>query len=198
MEIWKDIAGFEGLYQVSNLGNVRSLDRVDGRGRNIKGFLRRQVLNKNGYLYVNLSKHGKPNNYSVHRLVATAFVNNPAHKETVNHINENKTDNRAENLEWVTLIENLRYGSHDRRVAETRKEKYKGPAHPNFGRRGKNALAHKGKVIGINEDNPADVVEFDTAADAARALHISSGRLCEAINHLRKSCGGYRWRRADD
>ena len=112
-EIWKDIKGFEGRYQVSNMGRVRSLDRwsLDERPRFIKGMMLKPSLNKGrGYLRVSLSDgHRNYKHYEVHRLVALHFV--PGYKEglVVNHKNEVKTDNRAENLEWCTYQYNLNY-----------------------------------------------------------------------------------------
>jgi hypothetical protein len=112
-EIWKDIKGFEGRYQVSNMGRVRGLDRwtLDERPHFVKGMILKSSLNKGrGYLRVSLSDGNR--NYKhieVHRLVALHFV--PGYKEglVVNHINEIKTDNRAENLEWCTFQYNLNY-----------------------------------------------------------------------------------------
>lgn len=114
-EIWKDVQGFEGRYQVSNLGRVRSLDRtsVDKAGRihHTKGMILKDSLNKGrGYYRVSLSDgHRNCTHYEVHRLVALHFV--PGYKEglVVNHKNEIKTDNRAENLEWCTQDYNLKY-----------------------------------------------------------------------------------------
>lgn len=197
MEIWKDVKGYEGLYQVSNLGDVRSIDRISPYGRRLKGVIRRITVNKNGYAYVNLSINGKAHNFTVHRLVATAFVPNPHGLHTVNHINENKLDNRAENLEWVTLADNLRYGTHTERATK-HKPDMSGSHHFNYGKRGADAVTHKGKVIGTRKDDPSVIIEFDTAASASRFLGVSSGQLCDAINGKAKSCGGYVWRRCSE
>ena len=111
-EVWKDIKGFEGRYQVSNMGRVRSLDRwsLGERLCFIKGMMLKPSLNNYGYLRVSLSD-GRSNrkHYEVHRLVALHFV--PGYKKglVVNHKNEVKTDNRAENLEWCTYQYNLNY-----------------------------------------------------------------------------------------
>ena len=105
MEIWKDIQGYEGLYQVSNLGNVRSLNwRNTGKVRNL--YLKPQ---NRGYLQVELAKNGNRKCFTVHRLVALHFVFGFSEGLVVNHKNENPTDNRAENLEWVTQSENTAY-----------------------------------------------------------------------------------------
>lgn len=197
MEIWKDINGYEGKYQVSSEGRVRSVACLNSRGRRVHERIRRFCHNRNGYLYVNLSKDGKPKNILVHRLVAEAFIENPCHHETVNHINEIKTDNRACNLEWMTLTDNLRYGTHNERATKNKPD-MSGERHFNYGRRGANAKTHKGRVIGISKTNPSDIVEFETASVAVRTLGISSGQLCDAINGKAKSCGGYYWRRLND
>lgn len=112
-EIWKDVKGFEGRYQVSNMGRVRSLDRLIETGHPYvrKGEMIKPSINKGkGYLRVSFSDgHRNYTHYEVHRLVALHFV--PGYKEglVVNHKNEIKTDNRAENLEWCTCQYNLNY-----------------------------------------------------------------------------------------
>ena len=111
-EIWKPIAGFEGLYEVSNLGRVRSLDRVDDMGRLRKGKIRKPNLDSRGYyLMVNLWKNGTPSMWLVHRLVARAFLPNEMKHKEVNHKDENKTNNCVSNLEWCDHIYNNNYGS---------------------------------------------------------------------------------------
>ena len=111
-ETWKDIKGYEGRYQVSDIGRVKSLERrfVDKRGykRTIRGQILRPSTEKDGYLQVYLYKgdSDKGKNFFVHRLVCKSFHENPKNKPEVNHINEDKLDNRACNLEWVTRKEN--------------------------------------------------------------------------------------------
>jgi len=99
MEIFKDIKGYEGLYQVSNLGNVRSYYK-DKEGKILSAGLKPE-----GYKYVNLHSD-KNKNFYIHRLVALAFIPNPQNKTQVNHINGIKNDNRLDNLEWATSSEN--------------------------------------------------------------------------------------------
>jgi hypothetical protein len=116
MEIWKDIQGYEELYQVSNLGNVRSKDRrvvnhKSGSTRICAGMLMTAWDNGNGYLVVSLNKQRKRKNHYVHRLVATAFVENPDSKKYINHIDFDTRNNRALNLEWCTQKENVNHSA---------------------------------------------------------------------------------------
>lgn len=116
-EVWKDIEGYEG-YQVSNLGHVRSIDRIvifTRKGKeikmNCKGKMRKLCKHTNGYLFVNMANIP---NISVHRAVAMAFVPGYFEGALVNHKDENKQNNRWDNLEWVTKKENNEYGTRRR------------------------------------------------------------------------------------
>ncbi len=117
MEIWKKVKGYEDCYEVSNLGNVRSLTRKVERtnpsgGKSFyiyKSKMLKSCVTKKGYLRLGLYLNDIKNNHQIHRLVASAFVDNPENKDQVNHINAIKTDNRAENLEWVSNYENFRH-----------------------------------------------------------------------------------------
>ena len=195
MEIWKSVVGYDGAYEVSSNGRVRSVRRQNCRGKMCGGIMLKLHKNKQtGYLQVSLHKQGVRKLWSVHRLVAMAFIPRVEGADTVNHKNENKQDNRVDNLEWLSLADNLRYGTHNERATRN-KPNMSGANHFNFGKRGIQAMTHKGAVIGVLKDDPAIVVRFDTAADAARALKLSTGQLCDAINGKAKSCGGYYWRR---
>ena len=112
IEIWKDVKGYEGLYQVSNLGNVKSLNRikhyVNGRKYTLNGRVLKGILVGNGYYNIVLCSSVKRKFY-IHRLVAQSFIPNPKNKPEVNHINGIKTDNRVVNLEWSTRLENQRH-----------------------------------------------------------------------------------------
>lgn len=113
MEIWKDIQGFENLYQVSNFGRVKSL----GNGKSYNSnFSKERILkgkvDKDGYIEYSLCKSGKPNFVRSHRLVAMAFIPNIENKPIIDHINNIKDDNRVENLRWVTNQENISKSYH--------------------------------------------------------------------------------------
>lgn len=122
-EVWRDIDGYEG-YQVSNLGNVRSLDRTvkkeDGTVRFLKGKILKQFPSNRGYLLVRLCKDGKGKTYSVHRIVAKAFIPNERNLSECNHKSEVKTDNRAQNLEWCNREYNINYGTAIQRMVKKR------------------------------------------------------------------------------
>lgn len=116
-EIWKDIKGYEGLYMVSNMGNVKSL----GFDKYHKGRILKPCFDgKKNYLFVGLHKDNKVKLRNVHRLVAEAFIPNPYNLPCVNHKDENKTNNNADNLEWCTIKYNSNYGNCKNKLIESR------------------------------------------------------------------------------
>ena len=110
-EVWKDIKGYEGQYQVSNKGNIHSVERKNSRGRKCGGRILKPGYDKNGYLLVSLYKNGKSKTKKIHRLVLETFVPNPNGLPEVNHKDENKTNNELSNLEWCTSRYNTNYGT---------------------------------------------------------------------------------------
>jgi len=129
MEIWRDIEGYEGLYQVSNYGRVRSLDRTTFansrwgkvRSMNFKGRIIKQFVGKNGYMKVSLCKDGKVHSKDIHRLVYEAFIGEIVEEMQVNHIDENKTNNKVENLNLLTPKENTNWGTAIERMKKTKR-----------------------------------------------------------------------------
>ena len=116
-EIWRPVVGYEGLYEVSNLGRVRSVDRYYYRLH--KGKVLSLSKNANGYLKVVLSCNGKCKTIKVHRIVAEAFLPNPDNLPQVNHKDEDKTNNSVDNLEWCNAKYNLSYGTRKDKVRDT-------------------------------------------------------------------------------
>ena len=123
-EIWRPIEGYEGLYEVSNTGRVKSLNRyVKGKGESYslqKGRVLSPGKDKNGYLFVILTCNGKRKMFLVHRLIAQTFILNPDNLPQVNHKDEDKSNNRVENLEWCTAKYNNNYGTRKDKVRDTK------------------------------------------------------------------------------
>ena len=117
-EVWKDVVGYEGLYQVSNKGNVYSVERKDSRGNKCGGRVLRPSYDKDGYLQVQLYKNGKVKGKYIHRLVAEAFIPNPKSFLEINHLDEVKDNNELSNLEWCTREHNNNYGKRTEKVSK--------------------------------------------------------------------------------
>ena len=199
--IWKDIKGYEGIYQVANIPyankkQVRSVDRyvtdTKGRKRLLKGKLMKGNLDRDGYLRVNLSKNGKNKTFFIHRLVALHFVNGYFEGAVVNHKNEQKDDNRAENLEFCTIAYNNNYGTHNEKISKSSKGKIICEEQKNKIRevqRGKNNnMAKKVKCIEL------DII-FDCVADANEYLgkdRYNCG-ISNCCNGRQKTAYGMEW-----
>ena len=198
-EIWKDIPNYEGKYQISNLGNVMSLNFAN------KHFPRLLKLknHKDGYKLVGLSngQTGNKTFLAVHRLVAQAFIPNPEHKEQVNHIDGNKSNNTVSNLEWVTPKENVTHAFVTGLMPYTLKDK---PQKANTCKR-YNTI-YKSPILGLKGiDNPNHraVLQFDTSgnfikkwnciSDAGRFYNISASAITLCASGKRKTANGYLW-----
>lgn len=126
METWQPVKGYENLYEVSNYGKIKSLNRlVNGRwGKtNISEKILKEARDKNDYLIVTLCKNGRQKSAKIHRLVAQAFIPNPNNLPEINHKDENKQNNCVDNLEWCTHKYNNNYGTRLERLSKTRGKK---------------------------------------------------------------------------
>ena len=122
-EIWNDVVGYEGLYKVSNKGNVFSVMRVSSQGKKCGGLTLKPRNVGYGYLQVSLYKNGKMKQKFIHRLVAEAFIPNPENLPQINHIDEVKTNNELSNLEWCTREYNNNYGTRIERFTQALSKK---------------------------------------------------------------------------
>lgn len=138
-EIWKDIKNYEGYYQVSNLGRIRSIDRYikqyngyNYSTRIYKGKILKKEIGTRGYYKVVLQKRRKAKTYNVHRLVAETFIPNPKNLPQVNHKDENKLNNIVDNLEWCTSKYNINFGERNAKVANKLRGVPKSEIHKKF------------------------------------------------------------------
>lgn len=173
-EIWKPIIHFEGLYSVSNLGRIMSLDRYVGlRKLHKKERILRPAVDECGYLRVALSKDNRLKSFRVHRLVATSFIPNPENKPDVNHIDANKLNNSVTNLEWNTEKENVVHA-------------FRNNLYPI-----KRGLSHHNAKRVAQIDNSGNIITlFESANEAGTVFGISSSlvsRVCSG--QLRKTHG---------
>ena len=208
-EIWKDVQGYEGLYQVSNLGRIKSLGRFVDRLASGHCWQEERILKphktKYGYLNVILSKKGKTKTFSVHRWVALAFIPNPENKPQIDHINADKTNNTVNNLRWVTCKENI--NNPLTLVKITGKNNYLYGKNLSEETKQKIRKAHLGKKIseetkeklrGKNHPRARairniDTKEiFDTVKQASKRYGVSHGAIIYAIKNNGK-CSGCKW-----
>lgn len=194
-EIWKDIEGYEGLYQVSNLGRVKSLERQVWKKRQqcylrVRGRIKQQAVSCWGYWLVSLSANGVNKYHSVHRLVAQAFVPNPENKPDIDHINTIKTDNRAENLRWVTKKENSNNPLTLKHMSNG--QKLKGNKYCKFGKDHPNSIP----IVQLTKEGEF-VKEWACAADAWREGY-SYKHISACLRKIRKTANGCLWLYKDD
>lgn len=181
-EVWKDVSGFEGIYEVSNFGRVKSCERVimrsNGRPMNFPEKVMTPSVNHKGYEIIDMQNHGKRSGGFVHRLVAKAFIPNPENKKTVNHKDGNKRNNHVDNLEWMTNLENMRHGFEkglltNKYASESRKRKVA-------------QIGTEGVVVNVFDS-------IQEAEDITKIYNISA--VCRGV---RPRAGGYQWKYVDD
>ena len=201
--VWKDIPGYEGKYQVSNIGQVRSLNY---RGNTGKTKILKQDTGRDGYKRVVLCKDGKYKKYLVHRLVAMAFIPNPHNYPIINQKDENKTNNQYKNLEWCTIQYNNNYGTHNEKISKTMKGKNTGKNNPFYGKQhteetkkkistAKKGKKRKGKPILMFTKEDEFIRRFNSVADAneflGKSRYNANIYLCaEGTNEI---AYGYKW-----
>lgn len=187
-EIWRPVKGYEGVYEVSNLGRVRRLWPISGHTRQLKLFLR----SENGYVAVNLSRCNRSVIKSVHRLVAEAFIPNPNGLPQVNHKDENKTNNKVSNLEWCDCVYNNNYGTAPKRRSL--------------------AMANNPKTscpIAQGDLNGNTIAIYPSISEAARSTGIAKVQIRHCVSgtpikkrrsdgtiyegYVPKTAGGYKW-----
>ena len=166
VEIWKEIDGYSGKYEVSNLGRVRSINyKNSGLPRELKF-----EKNRKGYYAVDLCKNGKRKKHRVARLVASAFVTNIYGLPEVNHKDEDKTNNCADNLEWCDRAYNNIYGTRISRASESNRK----------------------PILQYTKDGNF-IAKWESAKEAEKALGISDGNIWLCCNQKRKTAGGFVW-----
>ena len=174
-EEWRDVIGFEGHYQVSNKGNVRSITRTivfkTGAKRIFEGCILKYRINRGGYPQVILQKGRKRKTTPIHRLVATAFLSNPENKLTVNHIDGNKLNNSVKNLEWATRSENC--------------------LHRDYVLKKRITPVWKCDLSG----NP--ISRYESIKEAAKKLGCKASCISNAIHGRAKIIRGYKWKAAE-
>lgn len=192
-EIWRDIKGYKN-YQVSNLGRIKSLKRnvpfTNRWGQRITHLQKERILKAkkqfNGYLAISLSNNGEHKTYLVHRLVAEAFILKTDNKSQVDHINGDKTDNRVENLRWVTPKENCLnplWVEKSKNVSEETRNKLSDKA----------KYSHNKPVTQYTLDGEL-VKEWPSAREVERQLGFNNGHISSCCLGKRKQANGYIWK----
>lgn len=173
-ELWRWVVGYEGLYMVSSYGRVMSVPKRAARSNGYMASYDGQILspsnNTKGYPSVSLHRDGRGRTRAIHRLVAEAFVPNPEGLPSVNHIDEDKTNNSVENLEWCTLEYNNNYGTRNNRISATTANTVQ--------------MLLDGKVV----------AEYPSARKAYEATGTTPSHISECCNGKRKTANGFQWR----
>lgn len=174
-EVWRPIEGYEGIYEVSSYGRVRSMERdvsfyINGTlvTHPKPSVIRKTKMERKGYLRLNLCKDGVKKFYSVHRLVAKAFIPNPHNLPQVNHKDENKLNNHVDNLEWCTCEENAKYGTRNERIY-------------------RNGGGSRHKAIGKYDEHGKLIATYESIRKAAIANKVSPSAVSLSAHKIPKA-----------
>lgn len=185
-EIWKEVKGWEGLYEISSLGRIRSLPRVvvrsNGWPLTVVGKMLSPHIGVDGYVYEVICDVGnkRKKTVKIHRLVAEAFIPNPLNLPQVNHKDENKENNNVDNLEWCTNKYNVNYGTAIQRSKANRKPQFNG---------------HGAKKIIMLSKDGEFIKEFQSIKEAQRQTGIKSQNISSCcMNKRHRTAGGYIWK----
>lgn len=182
---WKWVSGYEGLYEVSNSGVARSVGRMvkrrGGKYHTVNGAKLSPFTLPAGYKYIKLCKGGTTKGFSIHRLVAMAFIPNPDNKPQVNHINGKRDDNRIENLEWVTVSENHLHAY---------RELGRSPSRPMLGKLG--SKNHGSKEVIQSSTDGCEIARFGSIREAGRSGFNSVG-VSHCCTGRQKTHAGFVW-----
>ena len=210
-EIWKDIKGYVGFYQVSNLGRVRSVEREIYKSNNVKQISKSSILKfekSKGYNYVHLFKNGTRKRIAVHRLVAEAFILNPNNLPEVDHINTIRDDNRVENLRWVTHKENMNNELTKLNIGKSVTNENNGMYGKHHSEETKNKMseiAKKGKdnpksvkVVQLDKNTNELIKIWNSINEAQRKEGYQARCICACCKGKRKTHKGYKWMYYED
>lgn len=211
LEIWKDIIGYEGLYQISNLGSVKSLERYraykNGKPRHMKSKKLIPGRSKCGYYTVVLYKEGKRKTHTIHRLVAKAFIPNPNNYPYVNHIDENKTNNHISNLEWCTASYNSRHGTRIERFSKAMSGENNFRYGKHLSEEHRRRIGEANKKNRLSEERKQKLIEanckkvicittgevFESIKEASEKYNIDPANISSCCRGKRKTAGKMQW-----
>lgn len=185
-EVWKDIEGYEGYYQISNRARVRSLDRIvesdDRSPQFIKGDIKKATVRGDGYKYVSLYKDNKRKNKYLHRLLAEAFIPNPKNLPIINHMDENPSNNKLKNLEWCDHQHNLTYGNKINKTLDS--EGYQ-----------KQMKSMRKPIYAF--DKKGNKNWFESITEACKALNLDNASVSACLSGRYKTHKGYSFKLAN-
>ena len=183
-EIWKSVIGYEGFYEVSNQGRVRSVDRIVIQPLNgmptkclYKGRILKLTIDKFGYVLTSLSKLGKIKTFRVHRFVGLCFLPNPENKKTINHKDGNKLNNNEYNLEWSSQLENNRHANESLLIKRIKRK----------------GMPHEVPIKQFDK-NGMLIAEWDSISEASRTLNFKQPCISKCLSGIVKTSYGFIWK----